>query len=541
MWSRRAAMLCVALAIAGCSRTPGRPALADVALPDVSRLDPSVQTQITAGHAALTRTRGNTAATDAQVGAAYGEFGILLHAAGYFDTADAAYSNAQALVPAEARWPYYRAMVARSSGDAPQAVALLTRTLELEPNDVPALIWLGRTLIDQGRAADAEPYFSRARDVAPKTVAALAGLAQVALARQDHAGAARLLEEGLAIDPRADSLHSQLAAAYRGLGRLPEAEAHLKLWRNTELRLPDPRREALDEALESGLAYDLRGMRAMAAGNYAGAVELLRRGVVLTPGSTQLGRSLRHKLGTALLMTGDRAGALEQFEDVLRLAPDGVGDEPAARAHYSLGVVAATAGRGSEAIEHFTKAVTFSPSYGEARQALGDALRSAGRPDASLEHYAAAVRDNPQAAQARLGYALALVRLRRYQAAKDWLAEGVGVQPDRPELAHALARLLVSAPDDRVRDGQRALEMMKVLSASYRTPYVGETMAMTMAELGRFDEAVAIQRELVAAARQSGAAADVNRTALNLSLYERRQPSRTPWTDNDPIHRPRPR
>jgi tetratricopeptide (TPR) repeat protein len=533
-------VLCMAISLAGCSRAPARAPLVDVALPDLSRLDVSVQTQIKGSYAALTRMRESAGVSDTQLGAAYGEFGVLLHAAAYLDAAERAYGNAQALMPADARWPYSLSLIARAKGDTVRAQALLARTLELEPDDLAALIWLGRTYLDQGKVDEAEPLFVRARSAAPKTVAVLAGLAQVALARKDYARAISLLEEALAIDPRADSLHSQLAAAYRGLGNAAQAEQHLTLWRNTEVLVPDPRREALDSALESGLSYDLRGMRAMAAGDYRSAIDLLRRGVELSSGSTQLGRSLRHKLGTALMLTGDNAGAVRLFEDVIGFAPEGP-DEPAARAHYSLGIVDATNGRATHAIAHFTKAVAFSPSYVEAQMALGDALRAAGRPEASLAHYAEAVRNNPRSADARLGYALALVRLRRYAAAKQWLEESVGAQPDRPELAHALARLLASAPDAGVRDGQRALAMMKELYSSYRTAYVGETMAMTLAEVGQFDEAVAIQRSIVAAARQTGTDDDRRRTAANLALYERRLPSRVPWPDNDPIHRPGPR
>ena len=58
-------------------------------------------------------------------------------------------------------------------------------------------------------------------------------------------------------------------------------------------------------------------------------------------------------------------------------------------------------------------------------------------------------------------------------------------------------------------------------------------MAMALAEVGQYGEAVRVQRELIAAAR------DADRTDLtallqeNLRLYEKRQPSRTPWRDQD--------
>ena len=86
-----------------------------------------------------------------------------------------------------------------------------------------------------------------------------------------------------------------------------------------------------------------------------------------------------------------------------------------------------------------------------------------------------------------MGQALALVQLRRYLHARDRLAEAVNAYPQERAYAHALARLLAAAPDDRVRNGQRALTLVQdVLRNQQPTPDVGETMAMALAELGRY-------------------------------------------------------
>jgi hypothetical protein len=103
-----------------------------------------------------------------------------------------------------------------------------------------------------------------------------------------------------------------------------------------------------------------------------------------------------------------------------------------------------------------------------------------------------------------------------------------------------MARLLAAAPDDRVRDGNAALSIVAQLLKMQKTPALGETMAMTLAELGRFQEAVTWQREALAAAKQSGRSDVSAGLAENLKLYERRQPCRTPWRDDDPVHYPRP-
>jgi tetratricopeptide (TPR) repeat protein len=248
---------------------------------------------------------------------------------------------------------------------------------------------------------------------APRTVAALVGLGQTALARRDFARAATLLEEALSLDPSAASVHSPLALAYRGLGDTPRAEAHLKQWRNTEILVPDPMRQELDLALESGLSYELRGVRALEARDFTSAAALFAQGVERTPGTTPLGRSLRHKHGTALFLSGDVAGAVKRFEETVKLAPaDGL-DESTAKAHYSLGVIRASEGRGQQAIAHLTEAVRYSPTYLEAHLVLADVLRLNGRADAAVKHYDEVLRINPGSAEARDGRALALEALAR--------------------------------------------------------------------------------------------------------------------------------
>jgi tetratricopeptide (TPR) repeat protein len=535
-------VLCAMCVGAACgAREPAKPALRDVALPDLSRLDQSVQTQIRGRFASLERVQSSPNVSDGQLGAAFGENAMLLHAAEYYDAAEPAYLNAQALMPTDPRWPYHLAHVHRSRGETEQSIALLTRVLELQPNNVAALIWLGRAYQDRGQAEQAQqaqPLFERAQAQAPQTAAVLIGLGQIALEKKDFARAVTLFEDALAAAPGVASVHSQLATAYRGLGNSAQAEAHLKLWRNTEVPVPDPLREELDLALDSGLSYELRGVRAMGQNDFTGALAHFRRGVAITKGDTQLGRSLRHKLGTALFLSGDPNGAIRAFEDVLRLAPANELDEPTAKANYSLGVVAASNGRSAEAIEYFTEAVAFSPTYLEARLGLADAMRRAGRAEASLAQYEEAMRINPRSTEARFGYAMALVRLRRYAAARAWLEDALRSRPDQPELSHALARLYAAAPDAAVRDGQKALAITQELFAVAQTTDVGETMAMTMAELGQFGEAVSLQRDILAAAEKAGLATEIRRIRANLALYERRQPCRTPWPDDHPVNQP---
>ncbi len=179
--------------------------------------------------------------------------------------------------------------------------------------------------------------------------------------------------------------------------------------------MPDPLQQEMDLLLESGLSYELRGIRAFESHDWNGALAFFRKGVELAPGNTALSRSLHHKLGTALYLTGDIQGAKEQFEEVVRNVPPGGFDEAVSKAHYSLGVLLASQGQSQAAVQHLLAAVQAQPNYVEAHVAAADVLRRSGQGEASLEQYRDALKINPRQNTARLGYAMALVQLHGYR------------------------------------------------------------------------------------------------------------------------------
>ena len=139
-------------------------------------------------------------------------------------------------------------------------------------------------------------------------------------------------------------------------------------------------------------------------------------------------------------------------------------------------------------------------------------------------------------------YARTLVRLERYLEARDRLSEARRIHPGEPELTNLLVRLLAAAPDGQLRDGRQAMALMQELlkgppridvqSGGPFPPDVPEMMAMTLAELGRFDEAAKWQREAIAAAEQAGRGDLARLIADNLALYEQRRPCRAPLRES---------
>jgi tetratricopeptide (TPR) repeat protein len=410
---------------------PGDAALAPVSLPDLSSVAESVQRQIRERYAALSQKLGAPGTPRGELADAYGSLGQVLMAAKFSSDAASAYQHAQALAPDDNRWPYLLGHVFLFQGDRTNAIASFERAHELRPTDLPALVWLAETHLDDGQAEAAGSLFVKALALEPRSGAALAGAGRAALARRAYGDAVRYFEAALAADSRATAVHYPLAMAYRALGRRDQAEAHLRQRGNDWPALPDPLRQPDGDVLESPVVYEARGTQALRDGDWAGAAAAFRKGLELAPDDT----SLRYWLGSALYAAGDPSGAEREFAAVVRQSPE------FAKARFSLGAVLDASGRRAAAIEQYSAAVANDPKLPEARLRLADALRATGQLLPALVHYREAVRLLPALGEAWVGGARVLITLERYGEAREWLTEAMHVHPGRKELGDLLARV----------------------------------------------------------------------------------------------------
>jgi tetratricopeptide (TPR) repeat protein len=497
--------------------------LQPVTRPDFSKMEPSVRQQMDARFSSLKTTIGNRASTRDDLAGAYGETGKLLMAATLLDAAEVCYLNAQVLAPGDRRWPYYLGQIYKGKGPIEKSVSSFERARQLAPEDVATTVWLGEAYLAAGNADPADQLFAKAIALQPSLAAARFGAGKAALAKREYRRAVDQLKEALVLEPRSTGIHYPLAMAYRGLGDVKESEAQLALQGKIDPRPVDPLMRDIDGLLQSSESYNVRGGAELEAGHWAAAAEQFRKGLELAPNEP----SLRQRFGIALYQMGDKQGAAQQFEQVLRTTPD------YARAHFSLGVLLNDAGQYPEAIDHFRAALKSDPHYVEARVQLAGTLSRVGHPGEAIEHYADALRADPTNVDAAFGRAMSFVRLRRYREARDGLADGMKNHPDQAMFVHGLARLLAAAPDDQVRDGRGALKLVDQLVKGPQTIELAETTAMALAESGRYQEAVAVQRDALTGATNAGLSNVQRRIAENLRLYENRKPCRVPFTDDE--------
>ena len=542
-------VLVLSAAVAASARpaAPGQAAEDEAApaactLPDLSRMHEATRAQLGDAYRALEALEPPSAAgapveaPDPRRGDPHGALGMLLLAADYPGAAGRCLREAVRLAPGEFRWPYYLGHVHIRLGDLEGAVESFERALAIEPEDLAALVWLVHVHVDLDEPAEAERLLARAWASHPGTPALLYQGGRASLAVRDYAAAVERLEEALRLNPAATVIHYPLAMAYRGLGDLDRTRAHLdRSGARSDGRgaeggvLSDPLMAEIYTLLRSPQSHRDLGLQAAERGDWREAARQFTLGARMAPENPVM----RLNLGTALIRTGDAPAALTQLEAAVSLDPG------FAAPHFLIGTLLERSGRDDEAIDRFRMAADADASMSAAQLRLGDALRRTARFEAALPHYRQV--QGEQARQARFGEAMALVRLGRYGEALQVLDAAAERYPGEPSFPHARARLLAAAPDDGVRDGARALALVQgLVTEGYRTAGVAETMAMALAELGRFEEAVEWQGRAMQVAAGAGQAGVARGMSANLALYQRNEPCRTPWRDDEPEHNPGP-
>lgn len=370
-------------------------------------------------------------------------------------------------------------------------------------------------------------------------------MASDAMRRQDFERAVGLYRSYLELRPEDAVAHNNLGIALLGLDRWEEGM--LALRRSVEL---DPEQRGGQYSLATALAELGRYQEALEHYQKAHEIDPAER-VIHADWATLLAkvgridesiaelRSLlaedplqdyaRLKLGTVLV----EAGRLEEAATELRQVADSGGLQRPGRgeAHYNLGVIAERRGDLAEALARYDRAVELAPRLAEAQRARGVLLARDGDLEGAAAAFARAVEIEPETERHRFELAMALLLGGQEAQARSALEAALRELPAALSTRHLLARLLASATDPAVRDGARAVELAQGVVERALTLEHAETLAMALAETGRYEEAAAWQQRVI---QQAGAAGEASGGAHaarleRLELYRRGEPARAPW------------
>jgi len=361
-------------------------------------------------------------------------------------------------------------------GNFDEAVRLFRLALEEQPDDSLAAYNLGLALLKKG-------------------------------ARQEGV---EWLQKSVEMDPDFRNGHFNLAMMLAEDGRWPQVVEHLR-----QAHRIDPEDRVAHIELATALTK---------VGQEQEAIAELKDLLILHP------RDPESLLNLGILQAG--AGRpMEAIETFNRLIEVGGDPQVQAAAHGQLGILMEGRGATSAALAEYQKAVELEPESVQAQSTLAAALGRSGRFAEAAEHYSQVIHLAPERVDGHFGRAMALILAELYPAAVQALEETLEIHPQNVAIAHALARLLATSPDATVRDGQRAMGMAEAVFEAERSVEHAETMAMALAEVGRFDEARELQSQVVAEAERRGETSVASRARLRLAGYQRGEPCRAPWKD----------
>lgn len=361
---------------------------------------------------------------------------------------------------------------------------------------------LGITLYRLGEYEEALPHLEAATAVevvSPELLVSY-GLALIEAGRVDQGIAVidRLPERG---NP---GLESRIAMALDRAGRLDEATTiHAKV----VTMLGEPASDA-DRSLLAATHVRL--------GDVGTAISILTPQVAASPDRW----ADRLTLGRALTVFGDDHAARVHLEaSISELPPD-------SRTQHLLGLVRARLGDLEGALECFESARTLEPGWVDPVWSAGLAYDRLERYDLSLERLREVLAASPGDAAVLGRLAEVCLRGGLHEEAVGYLRQ-LGTDPG---LRFQLAWLLACSPSEEARNGEEALSIASELGGSQEdaSAELLDLMAAALAELGRFEEAVA-GAELARDRAIEGGRPDLASTIeTRLELYRAGQPHRIP-------------
>jgi tetratricopeptide (TPR) repeat protein len=347
--------------------------------------------------------------------------GIVYAANQLWREALASFQNAATLRPREPLAHLYTAIATQEIGDQEGALQLFRELSRRFPAFPQGLHRHGETALRAGLLEEASDVFERLVEVAPDEWRGHAGLGEIELRRGQSAQAAEHLERAVALDPQALNARSLLGLAYRGLGRMEEAEFQLRLGQDSQsYPMPDPwgdtahqHMRLIQDQVEVARGHSMAGHHDRAIGMLLEALSYDQTNLALMNNlAIALNRADRpdhalqvvHKIRefdsnnlSALITASMAAHALGEMDQALNWADRAVAQSPeTTQAHLARANALLGQRRDEDALEALLAAARCDPRDAEIQMEIGDLLvLNFDRPDEALVHYQRASRLNP--------------------------------------------------------------------------------------------------------------------------------------------------
>jgi len=525
-WALTAALILL-VSVGQAQEQSALPDLELVPHPDMSTLDPEVRGRLEPAFEFFRDQR--TRLEGQELGLAYGRMGINYLANDQQAAAGACFRNAIALDANNLRWPYLLGVHYQQVNEPEKAIESFSHALDLAFTFTPAMVRRSQVQLQLGRLDEATAGFTVALKRDPQDVAALTGFGDVLLQQLDYEGAAEAYERALVLDPQADYLHGQLAAAYRGLGETGKAAEQAARAGDRRPRVEDPLMAFVDSHTLGADHYLETAAKAREYNSPEAAIKLYEIAASIRPGDVET----LVTMGELKVATGDAQGALMAFGRALSIEPGN------AKANYFAGTLYERAGDDAEAESHYRKALETEPQLIEPRLLLGNSLMRRKEYSEAGEHYGQIAHVLPKDAEVMYLLGMAWLASGDCQWAHPVLARGASIDPRDKQVLVALARAYSVCTDATEEQLRQALETATVIYTREPGQLTAETLAMASAANGKFDDAVDFQAQAMFEALKAERRADTDWMQVNMKRYQNKERALEAWSPDADVYQPR--
>jgi len=317
------------------------------------------------------------------------------------------------------------------------------------------------------------------------------------------------IDDAIQAYSRAISLKGDYADAHHNVGlllvrqnRIEEGLAHF----NTALKL-DPEDAALHRDL--GLAFFMQGKAEEAFAHYHKAIQI-------NPNDA----AAHEYLGLACQSQGKVDEAISYFNQALKIDP------LRAETHYNLGIALQLKGRLDKAVEQYTEALRIKPGLINVRSNLGVILARQGKFDEAIRNFTEVLKSKPDSAEVHYNLGLVLVSQGKVEQAVSHYQQALKIKPDYAACLNKVVQILVSHPDARVRDANKAIALAERASelTEGKNTSILDVLAAAYAAGGQFDRAVATVQRAIDLGTAAGDYELVKYLRKQLEAYNKEKP-----------------
>ncbi|MCZ6912732.1 MAG: tetratricopeptide repeat protein, partial [Proteobacteria bacterium] len=382
--------------------------------------------------------------------------------------------------------------------------------------------------VRQGAIEEGEAQLQQVLKLDNRNAVALAGLGQIALERKQNGRAASYFLRALDSQPDAGYLHIQVAAAYRAMDDVDNADRHLEQVNQRIPVIEDPTLAFVNAHRVSPVEYLRIGSELVQAGKHRKAIKAFQLatsiGPDFQPSFVALAKSHRE-------LEQDK-DAYTAIDEALKLSPS----DPAA--NYIKAVWLDQDGSGNVAVGFYRSALNGRPEFNRARLLLANTLLRLGRVAEATVQYQRVVANDEQQLTTKFLLGIAYLVQGNCAAAIGPISDSLALGPGNVRVRTVAARLFATCPASSAQQRKQSLSFARDLYREMPVADMAVTLAMALAANGEFAEAEEYQAQAMFEAIRNQEAGRQAMLYDDMQRYQQKKQALRTWPDGAEIFLP---